>query len=108
MKGVTLKIITSYVVTGSTDEWGNDEVKGYYENRRVADVVAEKAGWYNSPGKVIEKEMLQDGAGNLYSYESVGRFTDVDEREEKKILSQIKAKLTPQEWAFYESQIKSK
>lgn len=98
---ITLKIVTAFVVSGSTNEWGNDEVKGYYKDQEAAAIKAKNCGWYGSPGSVTNKQMLQDGAGNLYSFESVGKYTDIETAEHQKMLDNIKAKLTPEEWEFY-------
>jgi hypothetical protein len=52
--------------------------------------------------------MLQDSNGNLYSTDTVGKFVDIDQAHTQKMLQEIKAKLTPEEWAFYQTYSKQK
>lgn len=109
MKDVTLKQVEAFMVTASDDEWGRKtNLIGYFSTSEKASIAAHKAGWYGSDGEVTPRRMLQDSNGNLYSADTVGKFVDIDQEHAKRMLQEIKAKLTPEEWAFYQTFSKQK
>jgi hypothetical protein len=107
-KEVTLQRVDAYIVKASTDERGSSVIVGYYSERNVADLSAKGAGWWGQDGEVISKQMLQDSNGNLYSADTVGKFTDLDQRAKQQMLDSIKSKLSPAEWEFYQKHSKSR
>jgi hypothetical protein len=101
-KEVTLQRVDAWLVTASTDERGSSTVVGYYSEPGAATIASRKAGWWGQDGEVISKQMLQDSNGNLYSADTVGKFTDLDQKVKQQMLDSIKSKLSPAEWEFYQ------
>jgi hypothetical protein len=103
-----LKPVLAYKVIASVDERGPYEVKGYWQDQNAATIASKKAGWWGSDGEVKEVTLFQDNLGILYEVKQLSAFQDDEEGQKHLMLANIKAKLTPEEWAFYHNYNKQK
>lgn len=97
---LNLKKTTAHVVVASTDE-RSFGIMGYYSSHTAASINTKGVGWYGSDGSVETRTVYTDG-DNIYKVESLGKFSDVSEQERKAMIDRIKAKLSPDEWEFYQ------
>jgi transcriptional regulator with XRE-family HTH domain len=97
---LNLKKTTAHVVVASTDERSSG-IAGYYSNYTAAAINTKGVGCYGSDGNVETRTVYTDG-DQIYEVKCLGKFKDVSEKERQEMVDRIKAKLTPEEWAFYQ------
>jgi len=99
-----MKQVKGYYVRASIDERSSGRVKGPFRDESIARIKCDKAGWYDSPGEVVEVEFVEDTLGNLYEVPDTPlRFRDDVEKTMTDAIKQIKEKLTPIEWEFIQA-----
>jgi hypothetical protein len=97
-KTLSLDKITLYAVNASIDEFKNADI-GYYKESHTANIKAKKAGWYGSDGTVETRELFTDGEF-LYEVKKLGKYTDLEEKEHKEMVKNLKGKLSKDEIRF--------
>ena len=105
MRELNLFLTTAYTVRASTDEY-KSQTKGVYSTYSAANVNCKGAGWYGSDGHVETMEGVYTDGVKLYQVRCLGEFTDKEVEQAEKMMANIKAKLTPEEWEFYNQNIK--
>lgn len=106
MKHLNLTETTAYTVRASTDDRSSG-TSGIYSTYAAAGVNCKGAGWWGSDGEVeLMKGIYTDGE-KLYQVKFIGEYTDKSSEKVKDMLNKIKEKLTPEEWAFYNENLKT-
>ena len=97
-----VKSIKGYYVWASTDERSAGRVKGPFSDYNIASIECEKAGWYDSAGKVKEAWFMQMEDGRLFEYDPSQnlKFVDIEREYKKEMEDKIKSKLTKEELEF--------
>jgi hypothetical protein len=96
--------IPAYAAVASDGYQSN--IVGYFTEPTAAQLKAKKEGY--GDGEVRPITVYTTDGVTIYELKPLGKLIDLDELQTKKMLDDIKAKITPAEWAFLQKHSKDK